>query len=257
MESMSDLKWYFPESGTECLDLFKTGFQPHGGGTHLIKTPLNVEGIFDTSRVNEYKVLEKTKSSVVIGSAVSYTEASDYVEKIHPLNIFSAALSRAASTPLRNRITIGGSIAASPGWSDIRGALAATGARVSFEGHDDTVAYSEYAKDRRLRKTELVSSIIIPKENLGGRYYRFTLTTFDYPFFTISVSFLPKQTFRCAVSGTKDELNLFTGKQDEILEAADDTIAFNNERGLSGNYLKTRAMTELKRILTERGGIDG
>ena len=250
---MNDLKWYFPTSGPECLDLFNDGIQPHGGGTFLIKTALNTEGLFDTSRVTDFKTTEFSNNEIKIGSALSYSDVSTFLEGILPDNFISAALSSAASTPLRNRITLGGSLASAPKWSDLAGPLAAADAVILFEGRSEGTAYIEYLSDRTIRKKNLVSSVIVPEKNLSGRYYRFTLTGFDYPFFTVSVSIRAGNKTVCAVSGTAKGLAIFNGTPESILAEAAETLSFNDERGMTGEYIKSRSLVELKRMLSDGG----
>ncbi|MDC7227111.1 MAG: FAD binding domain-containing protein [Spirochaetales bacterium] len=253
---MNELKWFFPGSGSEALDLFKNDYRPHAGGTYLIKTPLNIRGLFDLSRIRKYREIKAEKSAVSIGAAVSYTETARFCEKMLPQNILSSALSKAAATPLRNRITIGGSAAALPIWSDLASPLAAAGADIFFEGSEDIISAVDYFNNRDIRKNNLVSSVRIPTGYLNGAYYRCTLTGFDYPFFTIAVSIRGKNMYNCAFSGCRGFLKIFSGSRDVIITEAEKKLEFSDRREFSGDYLKHRAATALKRLLSTGGSID-
>ncbi|HAK46629.1 MAG TPA: hypothetical protein DCO79_12020 [Spirochaeta sp.] len=253
---MNDLKWFFPESGSECLNLFNDGFQPHAGGTFLIKTSLKLSGLFDINSVADYKILKNTDTGIVLGSAVSYTDAASFLHAASPGNIISVALSQAASTPLRNRISIGGSIASSPKWSDITAPLAASGAVLRFEGSSEDIDYAVYSADRKMRKNNLVSSVSVPLDSIKGSYYRFTFTGFDYPTFTLAVSKRSDDFFVCAVNGARDGLRVFKGNSDAVIAEASQTLSFNSERGMSEDYILSRAISELRRLFPKGGADD-
>ncbi len=246
---MNNMKWFFPESADESVHLFRQGFKPHGGGTFLIKTSLNVPGLFDLSLVNDFKNFEDDGTHLSIGSALSYHDSAVLLESASDGNFFSAALLSAASTPLRNRITVGGSIYALPKWSDIAAPLAAAEGLIVPADDDTPVGIYEYIDDRELKKSILISSIKLPKQNLNGSYYRFTLTGFDYPFFTIAASDRGRGVFRIAVSGTRSGIQIFSGSGDSMLSEAKSNLSFSDERGISGKYLKMRALIQLKRII--------
>lgn len=250
---MNDLKWFFPKSGLECQKLFLDGNRPHAGGTFLIKTNLNSTGLFDINRVKDYCKTAVNDNNAIIGAAVSYADAAAFINSIAEGSFISIALSSAASTPLRNRISIGGSIAAAPKWSDIIAPFAAAGVSVVLEEDSKSIPYSAYAIDRDMRRNSLVASVSVPVKNLSGYYFRCTLTGFDYPLFTIAVSLRDNGTLHCAFSGIKEGLVLIEGKTETVLSEAEKRISFNNERGLSAEYLKNRALTELERLLTSGG----
>ena len=245
---MNNLKWFFPETETECLRLIKDGYKPHGGGTFLIKTPLNIKGLFTLPDNGTFHSCRRESETLIIGGAVSYTEAAAFLENECSGNFITKAFGSAASTPLRNRITVGGSINAAPKWSDITGSLTAAKAVLKLAGIESRVGIEEYLTDSKLRKGSLISSVEIRLSTCSGDYCRCTLTGFDYPFFTIAVS-TAGSGFFCAVSGTGEGVISFSGNADTILTSAAGRLSFNNERGFSSEYLKNRALTELKRII--------
>lgn len=250
---MNNFNWYFPKTEIECIDLMNDGYRPHGGGTFLVKTSLNIKGLFDLSNVKELKKAEKDDSFVILGSALSYHDASNFLNKNLPGCFLASALGSAASTPLRNRITLGGSICAAPKWSDIISPLSAASASVIIAGKKEEVSYSQYAADRNLRKNTLVCALKIPVQALAGDYYRFTVTGFDYPLFSIAVSDGVTDKKTCAVSGSSGGVMTFKGSREEILTAAGADLQFHDERGMTGEYIKTRAVIELGRMVKRTG----
>ena len=249
---MNNISWYFPESVNECIELMNNGFRPHAGGTYLVKTSLNLKGLFDLSKVQEFNEASKKDSFIFLGAALSYHDAAVFINKHSPFSFLAEALGSAASTPLRNRISLGGSICAAPKWSDIVAPLTAAGASLIIAGRDKEISYIEYSADRDLRKNSLVQSVKIPIKALSGKYYRFTVTGFDYPIFNIALSEDNTRTV-CAVSGSSGGPVLFEGKKEELQARASDNLKFNDERGMSGEYIKTRALIELERMLNKAG----
>ena len=246
---MNDLKWFYPKSELECLRLFNDGYRPHGGGTFLVKTSLNIEGLFIIPDNDNFKIRKFDKDFLYLGAALTYFEAADFAEEQISNNFLSKALVSAAATPLRNRITLGGSIAAAPKWSDLAGPLCAAGAKVDIAGRDETLSITELYANRNMRNKSLITSLKIPVSALHGDYYRFTFTGFDYPLFTLTISVTNKSVI-CAVTGSASgEIEILQGEPAEVLSVFEKKCNFNDERGLSGKYIKTRAAVELKRIL--------
>ena len=244
---MKNFNWSYPETETECLNLLSDGYRPCGGGTFLVKTALNLKGLFPVPS-EQFSECTISGDSVTLGSSLSYTECSEFLEQNFPGNLFSKALGSAASTPLRNRITLGGSIYASPKWSDLAGPLALSGADIIFSGDNKSLKYAEYTDSKTDRKSLLIKSVRIGTDNIFGNYFRFTITSFDYPFFTVSTS--KKENLKAAVTGLKGGILLFSGTLSKIMDDFQKTAVFNSERDFSGEYLKTRAAVELERLLS-------
>lgn len=243
---MKNFDWNFPETEADCLDLISKGCRPHGGGTFLIKSSMNVKGLFNLPE-NLFKSMSDDNGTLRIGASSTYSETVSFVSSIYPDSPVVKALDSAAATPLRNRITIGGSLYALPKWSDIPGPLVLAGAELSFSGDDAIIPVENYIKNKSEYKNKLIKAVHIDKDNLGGRYYRFTITTFDYPFFSLSA--VKNKTLKAVITGSSKRLQVFTGSVNEILENAAADLSFSNERDFSGEYLKNRALVELKRLL--------
>src|SRR5664279_4323650 len=103
-----DLQWYFPEKISEALKLIKKeGVILHAGGTRILKTqPRNLKGFVDISGLGLNNIQIKGKN-ILIGSGATFSDVMSFCKKTGKLPGLCSALAEAASTPLRNRITIG------------------------------------------------------------------------------------------------------------------------------------------------------
>ena len=255
MITMKNMKWFFPETLSEADKLLKDGYKAHGGGTFLVKTSLNFAGLFNLSGIPELKQSKVTSEVIRLGSALSYSDGAALLESEVPGNLISKALSGAAACPLRNRITLGGSIYASPKWSDIIGPLIACGAKLELTSATEAISVSDYLRDRDLRHSGIITTVIIPRANITGDYYRFTKTTFDYPFFTISASVRTPELFHAVLTGTASGTFASANSPEALLKTASGLPAFNRERGISGEYIGKRAEVEFKRLINRATGV--
>ncbi len=189
MSDEGKLRWYYPQSLQEVPALLrKRGVAPHGGGTSLLRGSLSkLAGLIDLSAL-PLNVFEHDEREIRIGATMSYGDVVRHLRKIEPGHILVKSLSQAASTPLRNRITIGGSVSLFPLWSDLMGPLLALGARVAVLGQEDSVHDIEhYIKNRKLRSGNLITEVRIPRARWISYYHRGIRTSFDYPAFSITI----------------------------------------------------------------------
>ena len=200
-EIIDQVKWGYPKSLNEAVSFFKEGYIPHGGGTTLIRSGLgSVYGLFNVSEIPEMRKFSITDNKMFLGAGLTYNEVVERISQFDREHILVKSLSHAASNPLRNRITIGGSVRVFPYWSDAVGPLIALGAGVRVldkSGNDSTVGVEEYIHNRELQRESFI--LAIEFSNSSGEvnicksfYHREVRTHFDYPFFTVSVLFFPK-----------------------------------------------------------------
>lgn len=205
---MTDIVWHYPQSAAEALELLnqeKAAF--HGGGTAILRAGAGrYRHLIDLSGAG-LKQFEIKKDTIEIGAQLTYCDVLMNLRDAFSDHILFKALFNASSTPMRNRITLGGSIAANHVWSDITGPLLALGAEVHLEGHVSGWHYVEdYYTDRRLRKGTLITTLRIRKKTVTSAYHRETRTAVDYPAFTLSVLCLKKnEDFRVVLTGHKDK----------------------------------------------------
>lgn len=259
---MSEINWYFPRTIEEVKDLLKKErVIPHGGGTHILRSNMKrIKGLIDLHYL-PLKFHHTKKGMVEIGSNRSFSEVSEHLDS---QDILARALSRSASTPLRNRITVGGSIAAFPVWSDLMGPLIALEAEVSLIGErEGSFSISDYIKNSELRKGTLITGVSFKKDGWISYYYRETRTHFDYPAFTISILLKKSakviEDIRIVIVGCIGkwkrlylvEESLRGKREDEVeIDGIGENllVKFTMKKFLSPEYLE-----HLARVYTERG----
>ncbi|MCK4641378.1 MAG: FAD binding domain-containing protein, partial [Candidatus Marinimicrobia bacterium] len=186
---MKDLNWYFPKSIAEAVDLVQQGkILPHAGGTGLLPRGFTgIDGLIDLSRLPlRYSKIEN--GSVEIGSMNTYAEAVSALMAIDPDHILVKSLRNSANTPLRNRITIGGSIAFFPPWSDLIGALLALEAKLVLVGKNSgEFSVTDYVTNKALREKSLIAAVKFNLSNWRSYHYRDIRTKSDYPAFNITI----------------------------------------------------------------------
>ena len=186
---MINIKWTYPVSLAEAASLLEEkNVVPHGGGTHLSGRDLSrVEGIMCLKKLG-LDYVKKENDTIEIGAMTSYADLVAGLSKISPDHILVKALKNAANTPCRNRITIGGSVAFVPMWSDLIGPLLALDASLVLVGKQSgEFKVSEYLEKKELQDQTLISAIKINNTAHRSFHYRDVKTTNDMPLFTITV----------------------------------------------------------------------
>lgn len=261
---MESPRWYFPKSIEEAADLVN---QPrtrlHSGGTGLLMGDLRgTDNLVDLSHLPLHS-FNVSKDFVEIGSMNSYADVVSAFKPIAPENILVKSLCRSANTPLRNRITLGGSLAFSPPWSDLLGALVALDATVQLDGEiQDSVGINEYLRKRQLRKKTLIKSVQFKLSGWKSFYYREIRTENDFPAYTITVLLQIERNIvtdsRIVVVGTEKKYsrlltiedylkNRNTGKirSDEIIPLV--SLKIPSSRMTDSSYAQYRVAVELSR----------
>jgi CO/xanthine dehydrogenase FAD-binding subunit len=267
VDEVAEIQWYFPNELEEVPGILALdGVVPHSGGTGILWGGMSrIRGLMDVSRL-DLKFCRVRDGTIDLGAALSYSETSAaLVESGH---LLSRSLSSAATEPLRNRISLGGSISMFPYWSDLLGPLLALEAELSLAGaNSGTRALEEYLQNRDLRQNTLITSIRLPDQPWQGAYYRHTRTRTDRPAFSITV-LLRRSTgrieeIRIVVVGCSGRYRKLTEVEkvlegsevpaapSELLEeaVAQLDIDFPARMGFSAEYLNACAPIELKRTL--------
>jgi CO/xanthine dehydrogenase FAD-binding subunit len=271
---MRETEWFFPESLDEVPPLLaKRGVIPHGGGTGILRMKAlrdrsrggdggpeagGVRGLIDLGRL-PLRQFERSGGSVELGSALTFAEVAGRFERDH---ILARALGGCASTPLRNRITVGGSVALFPVWSDLMGPLIALEADVSLIGAArGTFPLSRYVAEAGLRRGTLVTGVSFRDQAWASFYYRDTRTRFDYSAFTVTI-LLKKGSgrildARVVVIGCKGKFSRLRGLEEQVKSApaggagalSYPPLSFNSKKFMSPEYLARCARVELERGL--------
>lgn len=186
---MKNITWFYPENSKDAVERIKTQEAlPHGGGTHL--TGKRLHGNFKLLDLGKLDLcfVKKEDDRVRIGSMTDYHTVASEMNKLRPGHILFKSLGHAATTPLRNQITIGGSLYLAPNWSDLTGPLLALNAEVKLEGKASGIyPVKEYLENKALRKQSLITEISIPEIPWESWYYREARVKNDQPAFTISI----------------------------------------------------------------------
>ncbi len=182
--------WHFPQSVTEALTFLQEDKSHlHAGGTGIKRHMLRKwNSVVDISRL-PIKEIKTEGETIDLGSGLTFAEVVDYFAEKDKNHILYKALERSASVSLRNRITLGGSLAAFPSWSDLAGPLLALDAEVTIEGKaKNRILLSEYFHDANYHRNSIITAIHIPVKSPHNFYYRQVRVQFDYPTFTVSVT---------------------------------------------------------------------
>ena len=186
---MTDLEWHFPSNIEEAAELIqKPMLIVHGGGTGILLTDQHRrKDLIDLSGLPLYHS-EVKKDHVELGSMLTYADLINIFQNIDPEHIIVKSLAQSANTPLRNRITLGGSIAHFPPWTDLMGALLALESRVYLKGaYQGEVSLREYLAQKELQKNNLITNVQVPLLDWDSYSYRFVRTTSDMPVFHITI----------------------------------------------------------------------
>lgn len=270
---MSKITWVQPESLDELRAALRDGARLHGGGTGLMRNPPSHGAIADLSRLGIDRA-QAREASVRIGGAASIATVAGEVGRVEPGHIVVQALSGMAAPALRNRITLGGSIALFPPWSSVVGPLLAAGTKLTLAGaHEETVALEEYLERRELRRgTAIVEADVALTPGLQGRWFAFTRTRFNYPLFAVAVLGRGEKgaiaDLRIIVTGTRGRYARLAELEDRLLGAAVPRVLAADElgvripdrQGFSGDYLTHVAAVQIRRGLasiTDGSGAGG
>ena len=271
---MRETEWFFPESLEEVPPLLaKRGVIPHGGGTGILRMKAlrdwsrgvgggpeagGVRGLIDLGRL-PLRQFERLGGRVEIGSSLTFAEVAERFERDH---ILARALGGCASTPLRNRITVGGSVALFPVWSDLMGPLIALEADVGLIGAErGTFPVTRYVSEPALRRGTLVTGVSFRDQVWSSFYYRDTRTRFDYAAFTVTI-LLKKGAgkvldARIVIVGCKGKFSRLHELEEQVKGApaggagalSYPALSFTGKKFMSPEYLAHCARVELERGL--------
>ena len=186
---MTEMLWIRPRTLSEALDYLKDeSLHVHGGGTHLLRNwKGSIRGLIDLSELG-LDFVRISKEWIDIGAMATYADVVRALKNSFPENVLVDALSGTASTALRNRITIGGSFALLPPWSNVLGPAIATDAIVSIEGLNRGLhPVADVRRNKLLLKGSLIHSVRIPVRHSLAVFHTEKRVAFDYPSFTITI----------------------------------------------------------------------
>ncbi len=267
---MGELLWFFPETEEELKDILTSeeGLVPHGGGTGLLRGDIRrYRGLLDLGRLNLTYVKEEN-GFVEMGATATYGEILRYFERENPEALLYKSLLNSATTPLRNRITIGGSIAYFPTWSDVMGPLFALSAEIYLTGKiEGWFKILDYVSQRNLHQKTVILRVRYRKNNDTGysAHFRAVRTRVDHPAFTITLLLDVKHKKISGASfyvvGTKDRFKKLSLLEREVVgrdissinpeSLKVDEVEFYGKPQFSPEYQKLLYDTEVRRTLLE------
>jgi CO/xanthine dehydrogenase FAD-binding subunit len=179
------LKWHFPESTDEAENLVAEGATLCAGGTFLIRRGVSkIRDLVDMNRLS-LDGIENSNGEIFIGAMANY---ADVLRVLPGDSLLVKSLASAASTPLRNQITIGGSIAAFPMWSNVIGPLLALDAKVHLSGNGGSaMPLEKFLEDRKLQTGRLILGVEFEEKGWRNYFFSAKRTVFDYSAFNISM----------------------------------------------------------------------
>jgi carbon-monoxide dehydrogenase medium subunit len=212
--------------------------------------------------------IERDGQTLRIGGAATLTAIRAACAEIDDNHLLARALRETATGALRNRITIGGSIAMFPPWSGLIGPLVALDARVTIVAAGDhpeakTVPVGEYLTYAELRRDAIITAVEIPI-SAHARYgwFRFVRVHFDYASFSLAVALEyddgAVHEARIVVVGTKNRFDRLSEVEERVrggapaaVSIADFPSTIQPRNGFSGEYLTEVAIVHLRRMLDE------
>lgn len=264
---MNMVQWYFPETIDEAIALLEREKTiPHGGGTNLVKRGIgSLSGVMDLSGL-PLKYLNMEKGGLEIGAIQTFASVADNLSNLYPGCILVTALGAAASSPLRNRITVGGSASLFPLWSDLIGPMAVLEGGICTEGKNRGVYnLPSWLTNHSIQQGTLITSLLFPDfTDWLSAYHRETRVGFDYPAFTVSVlvrkSGAHIERVRIAVSGCLNRVMRLTDLENTLngADIADfysldirkmATVRFGRKSAGSPEYLSEIAAVHTERCL--------
>lgn len=166
-----------PDSLKSVLQLLDSGAKPLAGGMSLIPmmklrlaTP---EQLVDLGKVKELSYVRESGSAVHIGAMTTHYEVETSPVLLRKCPLLGETAAEIGDLQVRNRGTIGGSVAHADPSADYPGALQALEAKFVLVGahKERTVAASDFFVDAfttALEPGEIVREVIVPAEESGA-----------------------------------------------------------------------------------------
>jgi CO/xanthine dehydrogenase FAD-binding subunit len=188
-----ELRWFFPAKPEEIPAILKNEAKAafHAGGTALLRTkPDGIDALIDLGGLG-WNAVRKEGGQVAIGATATFNDVvRSKASKAASFRMLQAALSLAASNTVRNRITIGGSLADYAPWSDLVAPLIALDAEVRYleaGKKEKTIRVADFIENKLAKEKHLIREVIIPEKEFVFAIKRLARTTFEYGMFLLVV----------------------------------------------------------------------
>lgn len=192
-----DVKWYYPENIEEAFSLLKDSNNVlHAGGTGILRAKsAGISGFVDLNRL-KLDYIKENDNEVEIGAMTTFNQVIEYFKGEKggkkcggSVGLLCDSLELAASYPLRNRITIGGSLVDFQPWTDLMAPLFAADAKVNFynENKHNQLPVIDFVNNfNKLKPLVVISIVFEKKESYFYFVKRLVRVNFDYAAFNIS-----------------------------------------------------------------------
>ena len=192
----ASIQWYYPTRVKEAVALIrKKGIILHGGGTKILEPQPrgSIKGLVDIGGLR-LDYIRMTGETVHIGAGATFDEVTRFSRAKKKISMCGESLAHAASTPLRNRITIGGSLCDFPLWSNLYAPLLALDAHIEIVGERPGVyPLEKYASTSLIKSKHLIKEVrVTQKKSLLCGSRAFHVIRFEYPIFNIAAAFAMK-----------------------------------------------------------------
>lgn len=174
-------RWYYPRTIEEAVAIIQQGRgKPYGGGTTILRgEKSNLRALLSLRQLSLDGIATGPQGTV-IGAQVTFSRLARQ-NWSDGRRILCAAVGQAASPSLRNLITVGGSLAARPSWSNLPAALLVLNAQAEVAGEEaGSYAVETVLQEGLLKGRSLVLRIVLPPAAGEGCYWRYARTAFDY-----------------------------------------------------------------------------
>jgi len=259
------MDWIDAQNLTQASDALLKGGVLVGGATGLLRSNIKNKQLVDLQKLS-LNTKTISESDIHLGAMLTFSETTAFLQN-RKENLLVRALKDAASTSLRNRITLGGSIALAAPWSDLIGPLIASNATLHlWNGKAEMCFLTDYLKNQAQYKNMLITGISCSDDFSRSFYYREVETSFDYPAFTLSGLIKTEkdiiEKLVLVITGTKERFVQLTSITNgllqrnigevEISETDYNELQFNfiNKRHGSAEYLNEIVRVQISRCLS-------
>lgn len=226
-----------------------------GGGLWIKKGNANIDTLIDLVDLNLDRIEDKG-TYISIGALVTLRdlEKDSLVSNINN-NIIGNAVNKIMGPAFRQSATIGGSVFAKLGFSDLISALLICDVELDFY-KSGKISLEDYLKEKTIRK-DILKFINIKKTNDKSFFKKVCLTALDYPLINIAVSKSDK--YKIAIGSRPQVASLAlesmkilneNGSIDDAISAIDN-MTFNDNLSAKATYRKHLAKIYVKRGIKE------
>lgn len=168
--------YHRPTTVAEALDLLGEGARPLAGGHSLLPVmklrQASPSALIDLSRIEELEGIDASGDEIVVRAMTTHADVASSAPIQQHCGIAAEAARMIGDVQVRNRGTIGGSVAHADPAADLPGVLQAVGGSIAVTGSggDRTIAADDFFVDlfaTALADGELVTAVHLPKMDAG------------------------------------------------------------------------------------------